>query len=338
MTEGKIKNALEVSGPRFCSQQFGTSARKHLCSLSVSKQESLAVRKSAIEALILVGIDKTISYKLLEGLPNDLKDTFYTLAFSATANNETKESIIYAAASNTSSNIREEVSGRIHISPDPDLPVLLEKELTVSMKKESKPEDHNITDGLRANYVDMLASKLGSSASQTFSSILKDADPSSQVGLVDRLVDHLTEWSISGPEYEDLLIKKFQELKINQSFGGFERSLFSNSFEKMWGWKPDPLKQIIEALSQVGQKKALAAMIRVLIEKKEDKFFNNVHSQYGKDTSDNLALLTAVDSTQLGSAVMGLFQRLKDEGQLPPLGNVAEKDIFRVLLEKLEEK
>jgi len=79
-------------------------------------------------------------------------------------------------------------------------------------------------------------------------------------------------------------------------------------------------------------------MIRVLLEKKEDQFFNNVSAHYGKETSDNLALLAAWDSTQLGSAMMCLFRRLKGEGQLPPLDNVAETDIFRELLEKIEEK
>jgi len=215
VTEGKIRNVLEVSGPQFCSQEFGTSARKHLCSLSVSQQESLALRKAAIEALVLVGVDKTTILKLLKDLPSDLKDPFFNLAFSATVNKETKESIIYAAANCPSSVMRGEVSGRILSSPDPDLPVLMEKELTVLLKKESKAGNHEIDDGLRANYVDMLASKLGSAASQTFISILKDNDPNFQVGLVDRLVGHLTEWSISGPEYEDLLIEKFQKLKIN---------------------------------------------------------------------------------------------------------------------------
>jgi len=338
VTEGKIRNILEVNGSQFCSQEFGTSARKQLYNLSFSQQESATIRKAAIEALVLVGVDKITIFKLLKDLPSDLKDLFYDLAFSAAANKETKESIIYAACICDSPNVRKEVSDRILSSFDPDLPILIEKELTTLLGKKSEAENKSIDDGLQANYVDMLAAKQRSVVSQTFISILKTADPNFEVGLVDRLVSHLTEWNTSGPDYEDLLIEKFHKLKINQSIGGFERSLFGNAFEKKWGWKPDPLKQILTALSQVGQKKALATMIRVFLEKKEDQFFNNVSAQYGKDTSDNLALLAAWDGTQLGSAMMQLHRRLIDSGQLPPLGNVAKEDVFRVLLKELEKK
>jgi hypothetical protein len=218
VTTGKIRKVLEDSGPQFCSQEFGSSARKHLSELSVSKQESPAMRKAAVEALVLVGIDKITIFDLLKDLPEDLKDVFYNLAFSATANKETKESIIFAAAANDSPQLREEVRDRILSSPDPDLTVLIEENL----KKENLKNENDgevLAGGIRANYADMLASKQGSAASQTFISVLKTADPRFQVGLVDRLVHHLTKWNISGPEYEDLLIEQLYKLQITQ-WGG----------------------------------------------------------------------------------------------------------------------
>jgi hypothetical protein len=289
------------------------------------------MRKAAVEALVLVGIDKITIFDFLKDLPEDLKDVFYNLAFSGTANKETKESIIFAAAANDSPQLREEVSSRILLSPDPDLIVLIEENL----KKENLKNENDgetLVGGIRANYADMLASKQGSAASQIFISVLKTADPSFQVGLVDRLVNHLIEWNISGPEYEDLLIEQLHKLRIKQVRGSLTRSIMGNAFKKKWGWEPDPTTQIVTALSQAGEKKALAAMIEVLLEEAEDP-----RTSFEKGVSDSLALRTAWDSTQLGSATMRLFQRLNDSGQLPPLGNVAEADLFRVLLEKLKE-
>jgi hypothetical protein len=77
-------------------------------------------------------------------------------------------------------------------------------------------------------------------------------------------------------------------------------------------------------------------MIKVSLEKTKDPgghFIEGVSDSLAR----SLSLRMALDLTQLGSATMQLFQRLNDSGQLPPLGNVAEEDLFKVLLEKLEE-
>jgi hypothetical protein len=321
---------LEGYGPQVCKEKLGSRARKHLYRLFVSKKEDPELRKNAIEALFLIGIDESFAKDHpglgLKELDTDLKNIFYSFSFSDKTDKGTKNSII-ALLESPQEELREEVKNRIFSSNDPDMNSLMEQKIG----------NRAFGEELRAQSATLLAAKQAPNASRVLLAALKEADPDFNVALVDRLVDGLVKLNVSGPEIENVLIKKFQELGINDLMSSAFRSNHRRDYEEAWGWNPDPCKRIITALTLVGEKKALGAMIKVFLEKKEDVLLNYMNLK-NPDLSTGLTSLQSIDMLPLVDGIVKLFRRLNELGELPSMDHIERTDIMKALLEKIEKE
>ena len=313
VTAGKVKQVLEINGPQGCVKEFGPRARKALYQLILSDKENFDLRKRAIEALILAGIiDDTVRRDRpdlgLSGMTSDLKNVFFNLALSEKADAKTKR-VILALIDHGDKELREEIYQRVMSSDDPELADLIAEGL----------QEEGLSKYLRALLVGLLVAKRGLNALPTLQATLQKCNAHYNGIIVDRIVEAMIKLKASGAGLEEILIKKLQELEINGMSGNFGRAVEQITCFDEYGWRPDPCKQIVDALALIGGKKALSAMLEVFATAAESDKLTLLDSSTNPNDQAMGQLAKnqhTVDFLTLVQGMLSLFQKLKESGEI----------------------
>jgi len=286
--------------------------------LICSPKEETKLRENAIEALFLIEAKepgKSPAFaqtgKLFSdefaALPTELRKTFLEHAFSAKASKRTKLSFINLLDLNKKSACQD-VKDFIRTSTDASLAALLTEHL---LNKETWKD-------VKVACAEMLVDKQAVACAPSILAALKANNVRDNEYLVDRLVDMLNKLGVSGPEVEDVLVEKLDQIGIGDERSSIRIALFGLSHREKEGWELDPNKRIIEALSRVGGKKALIAMFKKFsaVEENRGNRLPSVDEATDKAINQRVAMDTMLTMTQLMQGLSTIEKRLKASGEM----------------------
>jgi hypothetical protein len=331
ITAGKVRSVLREKGANGCVEELGQRCNKPLLALICSDKEDMNLRKNAIDALFLfeeqepgkssvfvhTGL-KTFSDKFSD-LPAELRKAFIEHAFSEQAGARIslffiKVVYVYLFWQRKVA-AKKDIRDYILASKDARLDSLL-RECLVN-------EPSSVT--IKVECAEMLVAKLGVDAAPSILAALRANNIRYDAYLVDRLVDMLNKHDVTGSDVEDVLIEKLDQIAIGdirQSIKMMAERLQQNRED---GWELFPDARIIEGLSRVGGKKALASMLKkfTLCEQSLDNPPDTIEEFSKLVSSDTNFTLTA-----LIHGILTIENKLRTSGELDSMHDVEGYEDF----------
>lgn len=243
----KVKNCLSKNNPQLCVEKFGLRGRRHYQTLAFSDDETLDLRKKAIEALVRVGIDYSNDncshlIRIMEGLDEELRNYFIQLTTSEIAHNDTRKFLVVLFSKSS----------------------VIADDRILSVSVENWLKDSGLNESFRVSCVNMILGQQKNNAKKILLEVLNETDTLHYRNRIfyERVISALIEINATGEDVEHALLKKLHEIYFTGA-ESVELLLINGNHQKLL----EPYKKILSILSNIGGTNTLDTMISFLNEK-----------------------------------------------------------------------